>query len=78
MNANTPPAILLLSDDDKTVPPINSYQYYDALKKNNISAAMYIFPEGGHGCGMRESFKYHTQMFTLLEMWLNDIIKNNG
>lgn len=75
VNSNTPPAILLLSDDDTAVPPANSYQYYDALKKNNVPAAMYIFPEGGHGWGMRENFKYHTQMLTLLEMWLNDIIK---
>lgn len=72
---DAPPTILLLSDDDKAVPPINSYQYYASLKKQNIPAAMYIFPEGGHGWGMRDSFKYHEQMLTLLEMWLNDVNK---
>ena len=70
---NTPPAILLLSDDDKVVLPVNSTLYYDALKRNDVPATMYIFPEGGHGWGMRPSFAYHTQMLTLLEMWLNDI-----
>lgn len=75
VRTDTPPTILLLSDDDKAVPPVNSYQYYAALKKQDIPAAMYIFPEGGHGWGMRESFKYHEQMLTLLEMWLNDINK---
>lgn len=75
VRTDTPPTILLLSDDDGAVPPMNSYQYYDALKKQGIPAAMYIFPEGGHGWGMRESFKYHEQMLTLLEMWLNDINK---
>jgi len=73
VNVNTPPAILLLSDDDGAVPPTNSIAYYDALKKNNIPATMYIFPEGEHGWGMRENFKYHTQMLTLLGMWLKDI-----
>lgn len=73
VSSNTPPTILLLSDDDKTVLPINSTQYYDALKLNNVSATMYIFPEGGHGWGMRSSFTYHTQMLTLLEMWLDGI-----
>lgn len=73
INKDTPPAILLLSDDDKTVLPVNSTSYYDALKSNNVSASMYIFPEGGHGWGMRKSFKYHQQMLDLLQMWLSDI-----
>lgn len=75
VNANTPPTILLLSDDDTSVQPENSICYYQALKQNNISATMYVFPRGGHGWGMRENFSYHTQMLTLLEMWLKDIQK---
>lgn len=73
VNVNTPPAILLLSDDDTAVPPENSILYYDALKNNGASATMYIFPEGGHGWGMKKDFKYHTQMHELLQMWLKDI-----
>lgn len=75
VNTNTPPTILLLSDDDKVVLPLNSTLYYDALKKNNVPATMYVFPEGGHGWGMRENFKYQTQMRELLAMWLEDINK---
>jgi len=75
INTNTPPTILLLSDDDRGVLPVNSTLYYDALKKNNIPATMYIFPEGGHGWGMREDFKYHKQMLELLGMWLKDMNK---
>lgn len=70
---NTPPAILLLSDDDQAVVPANSIGYYEALKKYKVPATMYIFPEGGHGWGMKENFKYHTQMLDLLRMWLKDI-----
>lgn len=70
INANTPPAILLLSDDDKSVPPANSVFYYEALKKNNIPATMYIFPKGGHGWGVNIDFEYHSQMLHLLGMWL--------
>jgi len=73
VSSNTPPTILLLTDDDKSVPPINSIKYYEALKKNNIPATMYIFPEGGHGWGMRENFRYHEQFLSLLESWLMDI-----
>jgi len=73
VNASTPPAILLLSDDDKTVPPQNSIMYYNALKSNNIPAAMYIFPSGGHGWGMRDSFLYHKEMKSLLLSWLSTL-----
>ncbi len=75
VTANTPPAILLLSDDDTAVPPVNSIKYYQSLKDNNIPATMYIFPEGGHGWGMRENFKYHKDVLSLLDSWLIDINK---
>ncbi|MFR9165829.1 MAG: alpha/beta hydrolase [Dysgonomonas sp.] len=71
---NTPPALLMLSDDDKSVPPQNSVGYYEALKKNDVKAAMYIFPVGGHGWGMRDTFKYHNQMLDLLKNWLDSEI----
>lgn len=77
VNSSTPPAILLLSDDDELVQPANSMAYYEALKNNDIPAAMYIFPKGGHGWGMKSDFKYHTQMLSLLQMWLQDINTNN-
>jgi len=73
VNTNTPPTILLLSDDDKAVVPENSIRYYRALKANDIKATLYIFPEGGHGWGMREDFKYHKLMTELLGAWLKDI-----
>lgn len=73
ININTPPAILLLSDDDKVVLPENSIRYYQALKANDINASLYIFPEGGHGWGLRKEFKYHQQVTDLLAAWLKDI-----
>lgn len=73
VNVNTPPAILLLSDDDKVVLPENSIRYYQALKANDIKASLYVFPEGGHGWGLREDFKYYPQVTELLAAWLKDI-----
>lgn len=70
VNTNTPPAILLLSDDDKSVPTTNIVLYYESLKKNSIPATMYIFPKGGHGWGMNIDFEYHSQMLELLGRWL--------
>ena len=73
VNVNTPPAILLLSDDDKAVMPENSIRYYEALKNNNIPASMYVFPTGGHGWGFRDNFEYNKQMTNLLSAWLKGL-----
>ena len=73
VNVNTPPAILFLSDDDKAVIPMNSIMYYESLKKNEIPAAMYIFPTGGHGWGFRTDYSYYEQMTVLLSAWLKSI-----
>ncbi|MDR0542895.1 MAG: alpha/beta hydrolase [Dysgonamonadaceae bacterium] len=70
----TPPTALFLSDDDKTVNPRNSSDFYVALKQNNVPAAMYVFPTGGHGWGIRTEFEYHSQWKELLVKWL-EIIK---
>lgn len=74
----TPPCYITLSDDDKSVPSRNSVEFYKALKKNGITATMYIFPYGGHGGGLRTNFEYHKQWLDLLEMWLKDnkIVEN--
>jgi len=53
VTADTPPAFLVLADDDKSVPPRNSIEFYLAMKKFGIPAEMHIFSEGGHGFGMK-------------------------
>ena len=78
VNVNTPPAILLLSDDDTGVLPENSVWYYEALKRNQVPAAMYIFPSGGHGWGFRDTYEYHTQMTGLLSAWLKSLWKQES
>ncbi|MCK5136643.1 MAG: alpha/beta hydrolase [Bacteroidales bacterium] len=45
----TPPAILIHSGDDKTVPVENSIVYYEALLEHQIPAELHIYPFGGHG-----------------------------
>lgn len=67
---DTPRAFIVLSDDDKTVKPINSIKYYTALKEKNVPAAMYIYPDGGHGWGIKGSFKYQAEMLIELKTWL--------
>jgi len=52
VNDKTPPAFLVHSGDDKSVPVKNSIVYYEALQKNNVPSELHIFQKGGHGYGM--------------------------
>jgi len=70
VDSSTPRAFIALSDDDRGVKPVNSVKYYLALQQQDIPAALYIYPSGGHGWGIRESFKYHIEMLMELRSWL--------
>lgn len=45
----TPRAFIALSSDDKTVNPVNSMIYVDALLKNHVPVTLHMYPSGGHG-----------------------------
>ncbi len=74
----TPPTLLLLSDDDLTVPAVNSTRYYNALKANGVPATMYIFPIGEHGWGFHETFAYSKNVRELMLDWLTRTINNKA
>ena len=69
----TPPTILLLSDDDTTVPAAGAALYYAALRYHGVKAAMYVFPEGGHGWGNYDKFSYQKEWQHLLLRWLKEL-----
>lgn len=48
----TPPTFLVHAGDDGGVKVENSLRFYEALKKNGISAELIIYPKGGHGFGL--------------------------
>jgi len=51
----TPPTLLILADDDKSVLPENAIRYYAALKRAAIPAELHVFAQGGHGFGIRKT-----------------------
>ena len=70
----TAPAIILAASDDTAVPVTsNGVAYYNALCKAGIPASLYLWPKGGHGFGIRRSFKYHDQMMNELQNWLKNL-----
>ncbi|MBO4850643.1 MAG: alpha/beta hydrolase fold domain-containing protein [Prevotella sp.] len=70
----TPQAIILLANDDTGVPPVaNGIAYYTAMRNADNPCALYVYPKGGHGFGIKKSFPYHQQMMTDLSTWLDQL-----
>lgn len=71
----TPPAIILLANDDKGVPPVtNGVAYYTAMRRAGNNCALHVYPNGGHGFGIRETFPYHNMMMDELSDWLTHLV----
>lgn len=66
----TPRAFIALSDDDHVVQPINGVNYYIELYRHDVPASLHVYPSGGHGYGIKNSFKYHVEMLLDLKAWL--------
>lgn len=75
VNASTPPAFIMCSADDTSVPPINSIEYFQALRQNGVSATLHIYPSGGHGWGFQDTFAYKREWTGELERWLATFIR---
>ncbi len=54
ITAETPPAFLVHSADDKAVPVLNSISYFNWLQKHGINNEIHVFQKGGHGYGLAE------------------------
>lgn len=73
---NTPATLILVSDDDTVVNPVNSTLYYQALKQYDIPAALHVFPQGDHAWGIKGvnmfggKFDYTEEMKSLIIRWI--------
>lgn len=70
VTAETPPVLLIHSDDDKIVPLLNSVVFYEAMKKNKVPGSLYVFDHGGHGFGMAASDPVLNRWPALCIQWL--------
>ncbi len=67
---DTPPAVLIHATDDTAVPVENSILYYTALKDNGITAALHIYPYGGHGFSLAANDPYLSGWMERCVEWL--------
>lgn len=73
VSEDTPPTIIFHCSDDKTVSPINSTLYYNALYQFNEKSSLHIFPTGRHGWGNKDNFKYQDVWQSLTLSWLEGL-----
>jgi len=75
----TPPAIILLANDDRAVPPVsNAIAYYSAMRRQGNDCSLHIYPSGGHGFGFKKEFAHHEQMKADLSEWLRTLPSHNA
>lgn len=72
----TPPALMLLSDDDNVVRPFASTAYYKALRRYGIPASMHIYPSGGHGWSGKLKWEYRQQWLGAVKDWIYNFEDN--
>jgi acetyl esterase/lipase len=51
--ADAPPTFLLHAEDDASVPVANTLMMRDALRARGVATEAHLFPDGGHGFGLR-------------------------
>ena len=54
VSSNTPPTFLVQTEDDSVRVECSLF-YYLALKNAKVPAEMHLYPNGGHGYGLRPS-----------------------
>lgn len=70
VTSETPPAFLVQSGDDSTVPFRHAFMYFTALREHNVPAELHVFESGGHGYGMGNSSNTESHWTKMLERWL--------
>ena len=69
----TPPTILFHAQNDNAVPVINSILYYEAMIKNKVKGAMFIFPKGEHNIGISNKTELTDNWKKLCADWLGEM-----
>jgi len=71
----TPPTILFHAQNDPAVPVTNSVLYYEAMIKNKVKGALFIFPKGEHNIGISNKTELTDNWKKICADWLTQIDK---
>jgi acetyl esterase/lipase len=67
---NTPPAFLLTTFEDGSVPAENSIGFFEAMHRAGVPAELHVYEKGAHGIGLRPGFGPTSDWPKLSEQWL--------
>jgi acetyl esterase/lipase len=74
VSPQTPPTFLLQAENDK--PHVDSsLAYFIALKAAGVPTELHIYPDGGHGYGLRKRGNSTDAWGGLAEAWLRRLLK---
>jgi acetyl esterase/lipase len=73
VTGTTPPTFIVDAVNDKTVSPMNSLLFFQALLQNKIPVSFHAFPQGGHAIALRNNPGSTALWTTLCEVWLNEM-----
>lgn len=72
VTAQTPPTLLIHTQEDEAVPIENSIRFFQALTRAKVPAEFYAFERGGHGMGMRDGLGTTSAWPKRAEEWLRE------
>lgn len=55
VTGQTPPTLLIHTNEDASVPPEHSLLFYQALREHKVPAELHIYEKGAHGIGLAEN-----------------------
>ena len=67
---DTPPAFLITTFEDRTVPAENSLEFFDAMHRAGVPAELHAYEKGPHGFGLRPGYGPTSDWPRLCEQWL--------
>ena len=70
VSATTPPAFLVHSTEDHTVPVENSVLFFQAMRRAKRPMEFHIYPKGPHGSGMDPKLGPTSEWPKLCEAWM--------
>ena len=74
VDGETPPAFLVQTEDDFAKVEC-SLAYYAALKRVGVKVEMHLFPDGGHGYGIRRTGRSVDGWEALAAAWLKRLVQ---
>lgn len=72
VTADTPPAFLFHTGDDRPTAPENSVLFWLALRRAGIPAELHVFEKGRHGLGLGRSMRGVAEWPELCEIWMRN------